>query len=487
MDNQVKIKNLRKLVWTGSIISLVAIIIAITASWLLYQQTVNLLTENLRERLLTISVTQAANIDADDLAALNKEEDWQTPSWSRVVSKLHRAKYDNDDVVFMYIFRKTKDDPNQMEFIGDADSIDPYANTSGDPDRYVDVNRDGKIEPDGPDKLQWPGQPYPEAVDIPETFEAYEGPLTGDLYTDAYGTVLSGYAPIKDEQGNTVAVLATDIKADDFFTVTRQTLYPFLLFIISLIVIIMGLSGILIYMWDKQAIALADLDRMKTEFVSIASHQLRTPITAIKGYASMLLEGSFGHVDNKVKDAIAVVFDSSQKLVSVVEDFLNITRIELGKMKYDMALFNFKELTERVIGELKPTIERKGIKLNFSADAGPHQISGDTGKISQVISNLIDNSLKYTPKGEVDINVRRYDNKIELSVKDSGVGIAPEVLPKLFEKFIRADDAGQTNISGTGLGLYVAKQIVEAHNGRIWAESEGPGKGSTFYVDFPAK
>src|SRR3989338_10982496 len=117
-----------------------------------------------------------------------------------------------------------------MEFVADADSINPYANTSEDPSMFVDVNRDGKIEPDGPDKLQWPGQDYPEAIDIPEAFEAYSGALTAaELYEDSYGQVLTGYAPIKDANGNTVAVLATDIKADDFFTVTRQTLYPFVM------------------------------------------------------------------------------------------------------------------------------------------------------------------------------------------------------------------------------------------------------------------
>src|SRR3989338_4526545 len=134
-----------------------------------------------------------------------------------------------------------------MEFVADADSINPYANTSEDPSMFVDVNRDGKIEPDGPDKLQWPGQDYPEAVDIPEAFAAYKGPLTSEeLYTDDYG--------------NVVAVLATDIKAEDFFTLTRQTLQPFLIFIGFLVLIISILVIIIIYICRASTISLERLN-----------------------------------------------------------------------------------------------------------------------------------------------------------------------------------------------------------------------------------
>ena len=165
-------------VWFGMFVFVATLIIIVLSSRILYNQTVNLLTENLRERLLTISITAASSISASDLDQLRVEGDWRNPAWARVVNTLNRAKYDNDDVVFMYIFRKTENDATQMEFVADADSINPYANSGEEGTWLVDVNRDGIIEPEGPDKLQWPGQPYPEAVDIPEAFNAYFGPLT---------------------------------------------------------------------------------------------------------------------------------------------------------------------------------------------------------------------------------------------------------------------------------------------------------------------
>jgi len=232
---------------------------------------------------------------------------------------------------------------------------------------------------------------------------------------------------------------------------------------------------------------LKELDRQKTEFVSIASHQLRSPLTAIKGYSSMLLEGSFGKLASKPREAVQVVFESSQKLVGVIEDFLNITRIELGKMKYEMSIIDMGKMVESVVNELKPNVMRRGLTMTFTGDEGPYNILADSGKLNQVFLNVIDNAIKYTPKGSIAVKIERREeggkNIIRFSSTDTGVGMDQTTIPKLFEKFVRASGAGQINISGTGLGLYVAKQIVEAHGGKIWAESDGKGHGSTFIME----
>ncbi len=229
---------------------------------------------------------------------------------------------------------------------------------------------------------------------------------------------------------------------------------------------------------------LKELDKMKTEFVSMATHQLRSPLTAIKGYASMILENSFGPVAEKARGAVDIIFQSSQKLVTVIEDFLNISRIELGTMKYEKIEFDLCALAETIIKEQRPNIEKRGLQLSFESEPSEnYKLVGDSGKFSQVINNLIDNAVKYTPQGWIKIMLNRIDGKIRLVVADSGVGIPAEVIPKLFQKFIRAEGAGKINIQGTGLGLYVARQIVEAHGGKIWAESDGVGKGSRFVVE----
>ncbi|MCC2630858.1 MAG: sensor signal transduction histidine kinase, partial [Candidatus Paceibacter sp.] len=232
---------------------------------------------------------------------------------------------------------------------------------------------------------------------------------------------------------------------------------------------------------------LKELDKLKSEFVSLATHQIRSPLTAIKGYVSLIQEGDYGPISNEVKGALDVIQQSSNNLVTIVGDFLDVSRIEQGKMKYDFTKFDVQKLTQQVVTELKPNVEKRGLVLNFSYDEDKNYMTvGDLGKLKQVIGNIIDNSIKYTPKGHIDVAVvKPTENKILIRVSDTGVGINPNVIPKLFQKFSRASNANEVNILGTGLGLYVAKQMIEAHKGRVWAESEGEGKGSKFYIELP--
>ncbi len=232
---------------------------------------------------------------------------------------------------------------------------------------------------------------------------------------------------------------------------------------------------------------LTELDRQKSEFVSFATHQLRAPLTAMKGYASLILEGDMGAITTETKEAISRIFDSSKTLTNIVDDYLNITRIELGSMKYAFETISLRALIEDVIGELKPTIDKSGLEFSFNVDTpeANYRVTADRDKLKQVIANIIDNSMKYTPSGWVHVTLSRdhTKHKFVFMVKDSGIGISAETLPLLFQKFGRAHNANKVNIRGTGLGLFVAKEILTAHQATIHVESEGEGKGSTFTVE----
>lgn len=236
---------------------------------------------------------------------------------------------------------------------------------------------------------------------------------------------------------------------------------------------------------EKSNLKLKELDQKKSEFMSLATHQLRAPLTAMRGYSSMILDGTFGEVKNpEVEDAIDKISRSTTDLVTIVEDYLNISRIEQGRMQYNFSTLNISDLLNRIIKEVHVTVERAGLYLNFHDDGTEYQVHVDEGKIKQVLFNIIDNAIKYTPKGGIDVYVSKTEkNTVLVKVQDTGVGIKPEVLPMLFNKFTRAPDASKTNILGTGLGLYVANEILKAHNGRAWAESDGEGKGSRFFVE----
>lgn len=235
---------------------------------------------------------------------------------------------------------------------------------------------------------------------------------------------------------------------------------------------------------------LKKLDQAKSDFVTITSHQLRSPVTAIKGYASMLSEGTFGEIPEKAKMAVERIFQSSNRLVALIGDFLNLSRIERGKMEYDFKKVDLREMIKGIIDEFKAInlTEKKNLDLSFNvSEKEDFMATIDSDKIRQVIYNLIDNAMKYTKTGFIKVFLCGEPEKraIGLRVEDSGIGMSQEALGQIFEKFTRAEGASALHTEGTGLGLYVAKEILKAHEGTIWAESEGQGKGSTFCVELP--
>lgn len=228
---------------------------------------------------------------------------------------------------------------------------------------------------------------------------------------------------------------------------------------------------------------LKGLDKLKTEFVSLASHQLRSPLTAIKGYASMILDGDYGDTNKDVKEKVERILESSNNLTLVVEDFLNVAKIEQGGMKYEMIRFDFGELVENTVKDLSIAVEKRNLRFIYKdIENNKYFVNGDKEKLRQVIINLLDNSMKYTPQGQIEVNLKLNNNKILLSINDTGVGIPEEIIGTLFDKFARGEGA-KLNTSGSGLGLYLVKEIIEAHKGRVWVESEGRNKGSTFFVE----
>ena len=232
---------------------------------------------------------------------------------------------------------------------------------------------------------------------------------------------------------------------------------------------------------------LQELDQMKTDFISIASHQLRTPLTAIKGYSSMILEGTYGDTSLKIKGAVDKIFQSAQRLIYIVNDLLDVSRIEQGRFQLALEEVKIANVLKDVVEELRTNAQKKNLDLSFnvSIDDAEVKIKADPSKIRQVLTNLVDNAIKYTPSGYVKAELQRVGATVLISVKDSGAGISPETLSNLFQKFTRAKNVAKLHTDGSGLGLYIAKQIIDAHQGKIWAESTGEGHGSRFCVGLP--
>jgi len=233
---------------------------------------------------------------------------------------------------------------------------------------------------------------------------------------------------------------------------------------------------------------LEKIDKAKTEFLSIASHQLRTPLSAIKGYISMILEGSYGKVSEEAKKRLENVYVSNERLVKLVNDLLNITRLEMGKIELSLEKANLEEIISGVVAEMKIAAEKKGLYLKWEKPKiSLPEISIDKTKIRQVILNLVDNAIKYTQQGGVAVKCKIVDGRLQIEVKDTGVGLDKEEIENLFEIMARGRAGFQYWMQGAGLGLYTARKFAEMHGGKVWAESEEKDKGSTFYIELPIK
>lgn len=230
---------------------------------------------------------------------------------------------------------------------------------------------------------------------------------------------------------------------------------------------------------------LKELDVTKDEFISMASHQLRTPLTSIKGYLSMIVEGDAGRITSQQKEFIGYAYESSRQMAGLVTDLLNVSRMSAGKFYIEKSPVDLGEMIEGEIDQLRNHAKEKGLKLTFDPSKKRLPLLQlDASKTRQVVMNFIDNAVYYTQKGSVKVSLEQHKDQVELRVSDTGIGVPTHARTQLFTKFYRADNAKNVRPDGSGLGLFLAKRVIEDQDGTIIFESE-EGKGSTFGFSFP--
>lgn len=305
----------------------------------------------------------------------------------------------------------------------------------------------------------------------------------------AYAIVKRKLFGIKIILTSTLVGLITILLLLDLLLLTTEPLYQLFK---GLIVFIFIYFGSMLIKSVKEEVKRREeaeiLSRTKSEFISMASHQLRTPLTVIKGYISMILDGSYGKIDVKTKKVLGNVSISTERLVKIIEDLLNISRIELGKMDLEKKPTDIKKMIDNICKEIKIKAKEKNLKLIWEKPkAQLPKLNIDELKIRQVVYNIVDNAIKYTQTGKIEIKLSRENSNLVINISDTGRGFSKEDNARLFELFSRGEAGTDTFVEGTGMGLYVAKKFVTLHKGRIWADSKGKNKGSVFHIELPIK
>ncbi len=227
----------------------------------------------------------------------------------------------------------------------------------------------------------------------------------------------------------------------------------------------------------------SELSAYKTEMMSIVAHQLKNPLVVVKGYSSLVEDGTVKGM-KMYKEVFKKIKSSANKLIGTLNNILDLHHIEEGKMHYEFQKLDLNKVLKEMVEDFQILANQKNLKLTFEPAKGDVFVSGDPYKLTQVFQNLIDNSLKYTEQGWTKVGVEEKDGSVLVVISDTGRGFTQELGNKLFQKFSRGVE--DTLILGTGLGLYICKEIIDAHNGKIWAESPGEGKGARFYVSLSA-
>jgi len=331
------------------------------------------------------------------------------------------------------------------------------------------------------------------------------GTITGDYVTSQYGHIavpifatFLAYLTIKYESFEPRILIIDTLVVTLFILMlsllfVRDANYQFYANLLAFVILIpLGYSlmkGIRVEVRARKEIQklanqLQLANSQQVILIHFITHQIKGFIAKSRNIFSLLLDGDYGVLPDTAKAAAQTGFESGTKGAQTIQEILNAANIKSGKIAYAMEAVDLKELVAGVIHDLEPLAKQKGLSL--TSTLAPVSYTGDRAQLVNAIKNLIDNSIKYTQKGTVSVSLAQTEGTIRLEVIDTGIGITPEDMKNLFTEGGRGKNSQKVNVESTGFGLYIVKNIIEAHKGKVWAESEGEGKGSRFIVELPA-
>jgi signal transduction histidine kinase len=439
--------------------------------WLFVSRATMFMEDALRTYLQTSAMLAAQQFDPEDLDIVRSPLDRNRPEYTNVVHRLDAIRDGIASARFAYIFRRTNN-PGALAFVADADGLAMP--------EELDMNGNGIVDPDEEPGL--PGDLYDITSDPMLQGAAFLAPIAGEFYVDQWGELISGYAPIRDASGNTVAVIGIDMRANEFRRLARSIVSPVVatagLAVMLLLAVYIG-----VILWARQLQGLRKLAAERSALIDLAMHQIGAPLAAFRWWTDLMEEQEKEKSITRM-EGYHQLHDSIARMDGVITAMRTASSVQHGDMTYHSESADLYAVIEGVVASAraKPTQAHRQIDVilepNLRCRFDPRLITG-------VLEELLENALTYAdPKGSITIRAVAKRRRIEVSVSDQGDGIPPEDRTKLFQPFTRGKEAYRRKPVGNGLGLYVAKHIVEAGGGNIDVESSR-GKGTTVRFTLP--
>lgn len=442
--------------------------------WIFFVRGQEVMADQLRERLRSIAVSAAVAFRSLPLEELQSAEDIRKPVYADAIDLLNIVRAQNTGVAFAYILRPTAD-PRIFAFVADADSLRPF-------DSY-DLNGDGII--DAADEQAPPGTAY-DVTDIPEISRAVtDATTTAEPYADQWGQFMSAFAPVRSADGRFQGVLGIDMDISRF-TAMSQSIFSPIAFLLFLVAGASLASYIIIFLWNRRMESLERLDAERRGLLLMAFHQLGSPLTILKwNFEALMTElDQKGERSVSLEQHITNMEDGITRMDNILQSLSRADQVQEGRISYQPRVVSLESIILRVVREVQPRLERHRQMLSLELDPDV-DVRVDPSLIAGVLREIIGNAIDFSdPASTIVLRTRRDEASVQVEVQDRGCGIPQEDIARLFQKFARAGNAQIMKPSGSGLGLYISRGLIERAGGKLWLES-AVGKGTTVTFVLP--
>lgn len=435
----------------------------------------NIMREELRGHLRSTAAVASLSVDPSLVAVVRTEDDMSKPAFRALLTQVQRIRQSDDRILYAYVMRRTAD-PDVLSFVIDADSALSDAD--------LDRDGDGTVGEDEAPAL--PGESYDVSGDAFSVLrvDAFEGPAVDtQIVSDKWGASISGYAPVRDARGNVIAVLGIDMDAGAFLSLSQSIFSPIALLLLVIAGIL--LAAYIQYVAHRRAAqSVGQVEAERTALLDLATHQLGMPLATFKWWLEILRDKDNGAFcrENGICDEMQQGIDRMDAIIRSLHD---ANHLEKGNLNYHPTSTVLADVIRASIASMKADLAKRGQELTFAQDGDVPPVSVDPKLIGGVISELIENAHMYSPEGaRISIRLSKTRTAAVVEVTDTGYGIAQDELGGLFAKFKRGRDAMKRKPVGNGLGLFIAKGIIERAGGSISLKST-LGQGTSIRILLP--